>query len=121
MLCLVCGRYTYKLNVCIIHIWSFIHVYIHIYSERENRIVLVSLSEGLRGTVEGKKMLENENHWNSPYIYECNIMYYIVSCQILGEHGDGERVSNGEVNLIEAWYVQGWSTKEKPLGTSIYT
>jgi hypothetical protein len=40
-------------------------------------------------------MLENEKYWKILFIYEYNIMHCTVSCQILGEHGDGEWVSNG--------------------------
>jgi hypothetical protein len=67
------------------------------YSERDNKIVLVTLSEG---TMEkGKKILENKK-------YEYNIMYCTISCWILGKHNDRERVSNGGDNLIKALYIQ---------------
>jgi hypothetical protein len=40
------------------------------YSERENKIGLVSLSEGTMGGGREKKMLENEKHRNTPLSYE---------------------------------------------------
>jgi hypothetical protein len=39
-------------------------------------------------------MLENEKYWNSPSLYDYNIMHCTVSCWMLGEHGDGEWGSN---------------------------
>jgi hypothetical protein len=55
-----------------------------------------------------EKMLENEKHWNNPTIYEYNIVYCIVICWVLGKYNDREWVSNGEVNLIKARYIQAW-------------
>jgi hypothetical protein len=43
-------------------------VCIYIYSERENKIVLVSL-RGLQEVGEENKMLESEKYWNNPSIY----------------------------------------------------
>jgi hypothetical protein len=34
------------------------------------------------------------------------MMHCAVNCWISGEHGDREYVSNGDVNLINAWYIQ---------------
>jgi hypothetical protein len=50
--------YMWKLNL---YIHNHICIYIHIYSERENKILLVSL-KGLWEAGEGKKMLSNENY-----------------------------------------------------------
>jgi hypothetical protein len=58
--------------MCMI-IYMHIHMYTH--SDRENKIVLVSLSDG--ATIgRRKKMLENEKYWNNPSIY--NIMQCTV-------------------------------------------
>jgi hypothetical protein len=41
----------------------YIYIYIYtIYSEKENKILLVTLSEGTRVDGKGKKMLENEKY-----------------------------------------------------------
>jgi hypothetical protein len=60
---LICGSYTYKLNV---YRETYVIIYMciyrkHIYSERENKIVLVSLRE-VWEVGELKKMLENEKY-----------------------------------------------------------
>jgi hypothetical protein len=56
MFSLICGSWTYKLNVYIetymiiyIYIYMCLCIYIYIYSDRENKIVLVSLFEGSMG------------------------------------------------------------------------
>jgi hypothetical protein len=56
MLSLICGSYTYRLNGCI-DVW---YIFIHTYIERENKIILVSLSEGTIGDERGK---ENVREW----------------------------------------------------------
>jgi hypothetical protein len=59
MFSLICGSLTYK------YIDTYLIIYMYMictYSERENKIVLVSLSEGLNEIGEGKKMLENGNY-----------------------------------------------------------
>jgi hypothetical protein len=48
----------------------------------------------------GKRILENEKYWNLASVYEGNIMQCTVSCWMLGEHGERERVSNGGWVLI---------------------
>jgi hypothetical protein len=50
-------------------------------------------------------MLEKQKYWNNLSKYEYNIAERTVSCWILGEHGNRERVSNGEANLIKAQYT----------------
>jgi hypothetical protein len=86
------------------------------YSDRENKIILVSLSEEVMGG-RRKKMLENEKYWNS-YIYKY-ISQCTVNCCILGVHGDREWVRNGGgINLIKAWYIDQ-KYKAKPPWTII--
>jgi hypothetical protein len=60
----------------------------------------VGMSEGTVRVIEGKKMLDNEKSWNNPSIYEYNIIYSTKCCWILGEEGNWERVSNGELILL---------------------
>jgi hypothetical protein len=47
-----------------------------------------------------KKMSENENYWNNPSVYECNVMHCTVNCWILGKHGDRKWISNGREGMI---------------------
>jgi hypothetical protein len=71
------------------YIWLNIYTYIHIYNERKNKIVLISLSEGTTGDGRSK---ENFREWKilKQHIYiwlEYNVMHCTISCWILGEHG----------------------------------
>jgi hypothetical protein len=45
----------------IIYIYIYIHTHIQIYVVRENKIVLVTLSEGTTGGGREREMLDNEN------------------------------------------------------------
>jgi hypothetical protein len=50
-------------------------------------------------------------------VYEDNVMKFIGSCQIVGEHGNREGISNKvikEVNIIKIQYMHVWNTKLKP-------
>jgi hypothetical protein len=67
-------------------------------------------------------MLENENYWKSPSIYEYNTMYSTVSCWILGEHGNREWVSNGGEGIqLKHDIYRPEVPKPNLLGPSIYT
>jgi hypothetical protein len=98
------------------HIYTHTYIYIHTHVVRDNKIVLVSLSEGTFGGGRSKEHVREWKYWNHPCIYEYNTMHCTVGYWILGEHGDREWVSDGgeEINLINAWYIQTWSTKSKP-------
>jgi hypothetical protein len=64
-----------------------------------------------------KKMVENEKYWNSPSIYEYNIINCTPHHWLLGENGDREWVGicvEGCVIFTKAQYIQAWSTKVKP-------
>jgi hypothetical protein len=47
-------------------------------------------------------------------IYEYSIIFCTVSCWILGEYGDRERVSNVGLIWLKAQYIQSWSAKATP-------
>jgi hypothetical protein len=102
------------------HTHTHTYIYIYIYSERENKIVLVSLSDGTTGDGRGKKMLENEKYWDNPSICEYNMTYCAISCQILGEHGDRESVSDGGLIWLEHDKYRPEVPRWNTLGPLIY-
>jgi hypothetical protein len=103
----------------IIYIYTYIHVFthIHIYSEKENKTVLLSPFEGALGGGRGKKC-QNEKYWNNPSLCEHNIMNALY-CELLTMRGAWwQRMSEKWwVNLIKAWCIQTWSSMVKPSET----
>jgi hypothetical protein len=65
--------------------------------ERENMIVLLALSEGLRGGKRGKENVRDEKPWNIASVCEDDITQCTVNYWIIHEQSDREGVSNGGV------------------------
>jgi hypothetical protein len=57
------------------------------------------------------RMLESGKHWNITSVNEDNITQCTVSCSIIGEQDDRERVRNGEGVI---WLKQDITTSEMP-------
>jgi hypothetical protein len=59
----------------------------------EHKIVF----EGTTWVVRGKENVGNGTYWGNPSICAYNIMHCTISSWLLGEHGDREWVSNGDL------------------------
>jgi hypothetical protein len=91
------ANWTYKLNI---YINIYDYIYIHIYIDRENKNVLLSLSEGLWEV--GNRKCYRMKNIQTIHLY-MNIMCYTVNYWILGQHGDRESVRGewgSRVNLL---------------------
>jgi hypothetical protein len=93
--------------------YQYTHKYIylssmHIFIYRERTDCISGYAWGVYRRQERERVLDSENYWNIAYMYEDNITQCTVSCLIIGEQGDRERVIEG-VNLIKTWYIHVWS------------